>query len=57
MRNTRGRPMKCKICFTPTDDKHPIKLKHDRVFLCEDCWQKLKALFEQGNENNDDQGT
>lgn len=42
------------MCLKPTDENHPFLLKKDRVFICEECWSKLRLLYENDKEKNDD---
>ena len=37
----------CKMCYSLTDDAHPFLLvkQHDRVFICEECWNKLQSMY------------
>jgi len=46
--------MHCRMCLKLTDENHPFLLKKDRVFICEECWSKLRLLYENDKENKDE---
>lgn len=37
--------MHCRMCLKLTDESHPVLLRTDRVFVCDECWEKLKTMF------------
>lgn len=42
------------MCLKPTDENHPFLLKKDRVFICEECWSKLRLLYENDKEKSNE---
>ena len=42
----------CNMCDNMTEPKNPVRIGFETRYICDDCLDKIKKLFERKHEND-----
>lgn len=44
----------CNICGNPTEEKNSVRVGFETKFLCDECLDKIKAVFKEAKKHAED---